>query len=48
MLFYGQESCKLLGHMKTGLLVPVSECVAMFIKKFHIRFSEGRLIGAFL
>ena len=27
MLFYGQESCKLLGHMKTGLLVPVSERV---------------------
>ena len=27
VLFYVQESCKLLGHMKTGLLVPVSERV---------------------
>lgn len=27
MLFYEQASCKLLGHMETGLLVPVSERV---------------------
>lgn len=34
MLFYGQESCKLLGHMKTGLLVPVSECVLCSSKNY--------------
>lgn len=54
MLCHGQESWKLLGHMKTGLLVLVNVCSVHYvfkaqkmISKLHILERVGRLVRAF-